>query len=51
MQESGSGIRRIEFDQVLLSGGIAGDWTALMLFDVVIDTGVTEHKPVTEILN
>ena len=48
MQESGSGIRRIEFDQVLLSGWIAGDRTALMLFDVVIDTGVTEHKPVTE---
>ena len=48
MQESGSGIRWIEFDQVLLSGGIAGDWTALMLFDVVIDAGVTEHKPVTE---
>lgn len=42
----GSWIRRIEFDQMLLLGQIAGDWTTLVLPDVVVDTGITEHKPV-----
>lgn len=42
----GSWIRRIEFDQMLLLGRIAGDWTTLVLPDVVVDTGITEHKPV-----
>lgn len=31
---------------MLLLGRIAGDWTTLVLPDVVVDTGVTEHKPV-----
>lgn len=31
---------------MLLLGWIAGDWTTLVLPDVVVDTGVTEHKPV-----
>lgn len=33
---------------MLLLGWIAGDWTTLVLSDVVVDTGVTEHKPVRE---
>lgn len=31
---------------MLLLGRIAGDWTTLVLPDVVVDTGVTEYKPV-----
>lgn len=31
---------------MLLLGRIAGDWTTLVLPDVVVDTGITEHKPV-----